>query len=82
MVEEKSTSTKLDIRLTTHEAICAERSKTTFNQLEGIESRAATRFTRLEGQITRLEAIMIGVAATGLMAGGGLLWSILTMLPK
>jgi hypothetical protein len=82
MAEEKSTSTKLDIRLTTHEAICTERWKTTFNQLEGIESRAATRFTRLEGQITRLEAIMIGVAATGLMAGGGLLWSILTMIPQ
>ena len=82
MAEEKSTSTNLDIRLTTHEAICAERWKTTFNQLEGIESRAATRFTRLEGQITRLEAIMIGVAATGLMAGGGLLWSILTMMPR
>jgi len=82
MTEEKSTSTKLDIRLTTHEAICTERWKTTFNQLEGIESRAATRFTGLEGQITRLETIMIGVAATGLMAGGGLLWSILTMIPQ
>ena len=82
MAEEKSTSTKLDIRLTTHEAICAERWKTTFNQLEGIESRAATRFTGLEGQVTRLETIMIAVAGTGLVAGGGLLWSILTMMPK
>ena len=82
MAEEKSTNTELDIRLTTHEAICAERWKTPFNQLEGIESRAASRFSGLEGQVTRLETIMIAVAGTGLVAGGGLLWAILTMMPK
>ncbi len=76
-----SKETELDMRLTTHEAICAERWKTVFNQLEGIESRAGGRFSGLEGQVTRLETIMIGVAATGLMAGGGLLWSMFMMLP-
>ncbi len=32
---------EIDGRLTTHEAICAERWKTVFNQLEGIEKRSS-----------------------------------------
>ena len=35
---------EIDGRLTTHEAICAERWKTVFNQLEGIEKRSGKRF--------------------------------------
>ena len=72
---------EIDGRLTTHEAICAERWKTVFNQLEGIEKRASTRFDGVESQVTRLETILISVAATGLIAGGGVLWSFLTMMP-
>ena len=72
---------ELDKRLSTHEAICAERWKTVFNQLEGIEKRASTRFDGVESQVTRLETILISVAATGLIAVGGVLWSFLTMMP-
>jgi len=72
---------KLDKRLSTHEAICAERWKTVFNQLEGIEKRASTRFDGVESQVTRLETILISTAATGLLAGCGVLYSFLTIMP-
>jgi hypothetical protein len=72
---------ELDKRLSTHEAICAERWKTVFNQLEGIEKRASTRFDGVESQVTRLETILISAAATGIVAGCGLLYSFLTMIP-
>ena len=71
---------KLDNRLTTHEAICAERWKTVFNQLEGIEVRASKRFDGIYSQVTRLETILISVAATGLLAAGGLLMTHFTIL--
>ena len=38
---------EIDGRLTTHEAICAERWKTVFNQLEGIEKRSSKRFDKV-----------------------------------
>jgi len=72
---------ELDKRLSTHEAICAERWKTVFNQLEGIEKRASTRFDGVESQVTRLETILISTAATGLLAGCGVLYSFLTIMP-
>ena len=72
---------ELDKRLSTHEAICAERWKTVFNQLEGIEKRASTRFDGVDSQVTRLETILISTAATGILAGGGVLYSFLTMMP-
>ena len=72
---------ELDKRLSTHEAICAERWKTVFNQLEGIEKRASTRFDGVDSQVTRLETILISTAATGILAGCGVLYSFLTMLP-
>jgi hypothetical protein len=68
---------ELDKRLSTHEAICAERWKTVFNQLEGIEKRASTRFDGVESQVTRLETILISAAATGIVAGCSLLYSFL-----
>lgn len=64
---------EIDGRLTTHEAICAERWKTVFNQLEGIEERSGKRFDEVGDSITRLETILISVAASGLLAAGGLL---------
>jgi hypothetical protein len=72
---------KLDKRLSTHEAICAERWKTVFNQLEGIEARSSRRFDEVDTQVTRIETILISVAATGLIAGCGLLVSLLAMIP-
>jgi hypothetical protein len=64
---------EIDRRLTTHEAICAERWKTVFNQLEGIEQRSGERFDEVGDSITRLETILISAAASGLLAAGGIL---------
>jgi len=64
---------EIDGRLTTHEAICAERWKTVFNQLEGIEERSGKRFDEVGESITRLETILISAAASGLLAAGGIL---------
>jgi hypothetical protein len=64
---------EIDGRLTTHEAICAERWKTVFNQLEGIEERSSKRFDEVGDSITRLETILISAAASGLLAAGGIL---------
>jgi hypothetical protein len=72
---------EVDARLTTHEAICAERWKTVFNQLEGIEKRSGIRFDNVGDSITRLETILISAAATGLLAGVGLLVTHFSMLP-
>ena len=72
---------EVDARLTTHEAICAERWKTVFNQLEGIEKRSGIRFDNVGSSITRLETILISAAATGLLAGVGVIVTHLSMLP-
>lgn len=72
---------EVDARLTTHEAICAERWKTVFNQLEGIERRSGIRFDNVGDSITRLETILISAAATGLLAGAGLLITHFSMMP-
>jgi|TARA_R110000744_G_scaffold11644_2_gene35173 hypothetical protein len=72
---------EVDARLTTHEAICAERWKTVFNQLEGIEKRSGIRFDNVGDSITRLETILISAAATGLLAGAGLLITHFSMMP-
>ena len=70
---------EVDARLTTHEAICAERWKTVFNQLEGIEKRSGIRFDNVGDSITRLETILISAAATGLLAALGLVITHLNM---
>ncbi len=70
---------EIDNRLTTHEAICAERWKTVFNQLEGIEKRSGIRFDNVGDSITRLETILISAAATGLLAALGLVITHLNM---
>ena len=58
------TTDELAADLQKHEAICAERWKTVFNQLEGIEGRSAKRFDGVESSITRIETILISVAGT------------------
>jgi hypothetical protein len=70
---------EIDNRLTTHEAICAERWKTVFNQLEGIEKRSGIRFDNVGSSITRLETILISAAATGLLTAIGLVITHLNM---
>ena len=54
-----------------HEAICAERWKTVFNQLQGIEERSGKRFDSVESSITRIETILISVAGTIIVGGAG-----------
>ena len=71
---------EIDGRLTTHEAICAERWKTVFNQLEGIERRSGKRFDDVGDSITRLETILISAAGGGLLAACGLIAAQLGML--
>lgn len=62
-----------------HEAICAERWKTVFNQLEGVEERSGKRFDSIESSITRIETILISVAGTLIVSAVGLIITMLTM---
>ena len=57
----------IESRLTTHEAICAERWKTVFNQLEGIEKRASRRFDGVEESVNRLETVLFSAAGGGII---------------
>ena len=68
---------ELAAELEKHEAICAERWKTVFNQLQGIEERSAKRFDSVESTISRVESILIGAAGTLIAGGAGV---IITML--
>ena len=68
---------ELALELQKHEAVCAERWKTVFNQLEGIETRSGKRFGAVQEAIGRIETIMIGAAGTIIIGAVG---TILTML--
>ena len=72
---------ELSAELKRHEAICEERWKTVFNQLQGIEGRSAKRFDGVESSITRIETILISVAGTIIVGGAGVLNTMLTMHP-
>lgn len=54
--------------LAKHEAVCAERWKTCFNKFDDIED-----------QINRIETILITIAGTVIAAGGGIIWTMLSM---
>ena len=64
---------ELAAELEKHEAICAERWKTVFNQLTGIEERSGKRFDSVESSITRIETILISVAGTIIVGGAGVI---------
>ena len=70
---------ELAAELEKHEAICAERWKTVFNQLQAIEERSAKRFDGVESTITRIETILISVAGTVIVAGAGVILTMLSM---
>ena len=70
---------ELAAELEKHEAICAERWKTVFNQLQGIEERSGKRFDGVESSITRIETILISVAGTIIVGGAGVLYAMLPM---
>jgi len=54
--------------LAKHEAVCAERWKTCFNKFDDMES-----------QVNRIETILITIAGTIMAAGGGIIWTTLSM---
>ena len=70
---------ELAAELEKHEAICAERWKTVFNKLQGIEERSGKRFDGVESSITRIETILISVAGTIIVAGAGMIITMLSM---
>jgi len=70
---------ELAAELEKHEAICAERWKTVFNQLQGIEERSSQRFDSVESTITRIETILIGAAGTIIVGGAGIIMAMLSM---
>ena len=69
----------IETRLSTHEAICAERWKTVFNQLEGIEKRSAKRFDNVEDYISRLEMILFSAAGGGIIGLATVVFTFVTM---
>tara|TARA_Y100001937_G_scaffold16198_2_gene22432 strand:- start:3851 stop:4081 length:231 start_codon:yes stop_codon:yes gene_type:complete len=69
----------IETRLSTHEAICAERWKTVFNQLEGIEKRSAKRFDNVEDSISRLEMILFSAAGGGIIGLATVVFTFVTM---
>ena len=73
------TTDELAAELEEHEAICAERWKTVFNQLRDIENRSAKRFDGVESTITRIETILISVAGTIIVGGAGVIITMLSM---
>ena len=73
------TTDELAAELEKHEAICAERWKTVFNQLEGIEERSGKRFDSVESSITRIETILISVAGTLIVGGVSMIITMVTM---
>ena len=66
-------------RLTTHEAICAERWKTVFNQLEGMETRASKRFDAVEDSVNRLETVLFFAAGGGIVGLATVIFTFYTM---
>ena len=70
---------ELASELEKHEAICAERWKTVFNQLQAIEQRSAKRFDGVEESITRIETILIGAAGTAIVTMAGIIYAMLNL---
>jgi len=70
---------ELASELEKHEAICAERWKTVFNQLQAIEQRSAKRFDGVEESITRIETILIGAASTAIVTMAGIIYAMLNL---
>ena len=54
--------------LAKHEAVCDERWKTCFN-----------KFDDMEAQVNRIETILITVSGTLIAAGGGIIWTMISM---
>jgi hypothetical protein len=66
--------------LAKHEAICAERWKTVFNNLENMEKGADNRFNGIDDQVSRIETILLGCAGFLLMSLIGIVASMFTIM--
>lgn len=66
--------------LAKHEAICAERWKTVFNNLETMEKGAENRFNGIDDQVSRIETILLGCAGFLLMSLIGIVASMFTIM--
>ena len=62
-----------------HEAICAERWKTIFNKIETMEKGASERFNGIEGQVSRIETILLGCAGFLLVTLLGIVGTMFTI---
>ena len=65
--------------LAKHEAVCAERWKTIFNKITDMEKGADGRFTNMDTHVSRIETILISVSGTLIVAGGRIIWTMLSM---
>jgi len=66
--------------LAKHEAICAERWKTVFNNLQNMEKGADNRFNGIDDQVSRIETILLGCAGFLLMSLIGIVASMFTIM--
>jgi len=65
--------------LAKHDAICAERWKTVFNNLNTMEKGAEKRFNGIDGNVSRIETILLGCAGFLLMSLIGMVATMITM---
>lgn len=70
---------ELAAALAQHEAVCAERWKTVFNQLKDMDGEFERRCDVVESSITRIETIIIGVAGTIIVGLLGIVGTLVTI---
>lgn len=70
---------QLAAALEKHEAVCAERWKTVFNNLESMERGADKRFNGIEEQASRIETIILTSAGTLIVTLAGIVASMISM---
>lgn len=70
---------QLAAALEKHEAVCAERWKTVFNNLESMERGADKRFNGIEEQASRIETIILTSAGTLIVTLTGIVASMISM---
>ena len=65
--------------LAKHEAICAERWKTVFNNLQTMEKGADQRFNGIDEQTSKIETIILGSAGFLIVTLAGIVASMMSM---
>lgn len=70
---------QLAAALEKHEAVCAERWKTVFNNLESMEKGADKRFNGIEEQASRIETIILTSAGFLIVTLAGIVASMISI---